>query len=359
MVLSRRGFLTGTIGLAALAGVPVRARSNLVIPQIDRLEALFIVDGSAFGFAEPIRRADLLVERNGRGFADPRLTLMAEFGLSLGIRSWRGAEQKTVLVDAGYTPQVFRNNVQLLGFDPATIDAIVISHGHLDHFGGLDAVLQARALQRGTPVRVGGEEAFCERQRTTNGAILPFSTLDRRAIESAGLVVEIEASPKLIASHGFTTGMVPFVTAERPITPTRMLPGQGCRRSELEIDKRHLDWVQDDASHELGTAYAVRDRGLVVIGSCSHRGILNTIRQAQAASGINRVHAVIGGFHLVRPQTQAQARDTAQQMAELAPDYVVPGHCTGEAFIEAAEQLMPGKVIRPYVGSTFIFGHQT
>ena len=359
MALSRRGFLAGAVGLAALAGVPVRARSNLVVPQVDRLEILFIVDGSVFSFAEPIRRPDLLVERKGRGFADPRRTLMAEFGLSLGVRSWRDAEQKTVLVDTGYTPEVFRNNAQLLGFDPATVDAIVISHGHLDHFGGLGAVVQAPAPKRGTPVRLGGEEAFCERQRTTSGAVLSFGALDRRAIESAGLVVEIESSPKLIASHGFTTGMIPFVTAERPITPTRMLPGQGCRRSELEIHKRNLDWVQDDASHELGTAYAVRDRGLVVIGSCSHRGILNTIRQAQAASGIDRVHAVIGGFHLVRPQTPAQAKDTARQMAELAPDYVVPGHCTGEAFIDAAEELMPGKVIRPYVGSTFIFGRQS
>ena len=67
---------------------------------------------------------------------------------------------------------------------------------------------------------------------------------------------------------------------------------------------------------------------------------------------------MIGGFHLVQPQTPAQAEETARQMAALAPDYVVPGHCTGEVFIKAAEQLMPGKVIRPYVGSTFRFGRQ-
>lgn len=359
MSLSRRMFLAGTVSVAALAGGPLRARSKLSIPQVDRLEVLFLVDGSVFSFAEPIRRADLLVERKGRGFADPRRTLAAEFGLSLGVRSWREAERRTLLVDAGYTPQVFRNNADLLGFDAATVDAIVISHGHLDHFGGLDAVLQPSPPKRGTPVRVGGEEAFCERQRTTSAAILPFGRLDQGSIESAGLAIEIESSPKLIAGHGFTTGSIPFVTHERPITPTRMLPGQGCQRSELDINKRDLEWVQDDASHELGTAYIVKGRGLVVIGSCSHRGILNTVRQAQAASGVDRVHAIIGGFHLVRPQTAAQAEDTAREMAKLAPDYVVPGHCTGEAFIRAAEVAMPGRVIRPYVGSTFIFGRQS
>jgi 7,8-dihydropterin-6-yl-methyl-4-(beta-D-ribofuranosyl)aminobenzene 5'-phosphate synthase len=300
----------------------------------------------------------LRVERLGRGFSDPRRTLQAEFGLSLAVRSWRGDVQRTVLVDCGYTPDTFRNNAELLGVDPATIDAVVISHGHMDHFGGLDALLRDTVLKRGTPLRVGGEEAFCARQRTTSGAILPFGTLDRTAIESAGLVIEIESGPKLIGEHGFTSGTIPFVTDERPTVPTRMLPGQGCRRPELEAAKRDRDWVQDDASHELGTAYHVRDRGLVVIGSCSHRGILNTIRQAQAASGINDVHAVIGGFHLVLPQTSAQAEETARQMAHMAPDFVVPGHCTGEVFIKAAEQLMPGRVIRPYVGSTFIFGRQ-
>jgi 7,8-dihydropterin-6-yl-methyl-4-(beta-D-ribofuranosyl)aminobenzene 5'-phosphate synthase len=358
MGLSRRQFLGGTIGLAAFAGKPIKAKSPLTVAPVDRLEVLFVTDGSVFSFAEPVRRPDLLVERRGRGFHDPQRTLMAEFGLSLAVQSWRTAEQKLVLVDCGYTPHVLINNAELLGLDPATIDAVVISHGHLDHFGGLSGLLRDSRLKRGTPIRLGGEEAFCERQRTTSGAILPFGSLDRTAIESAGMIVEVESSPRVIGGHGFTTGSIPFVTEERPIVPTRMLPGRGCNRSELESSKRKLDSVQDDASHELGTAYHVRDRGLVVIGSCSHRGILNTIRQAQAASGIDRVHAVIGGFHLVLPQTPAQAEETARQMAVIAPDFIVPGHCTGEVFIKAAEQLMPGRVIRPYVGSSFIFGRQ-
>lgn len=356
MAWTRRQVLAGTLGVTAVAGLPARASAILAVPAVDRLEIVIVTDGSVFGFAEPVRRPDLLVERRGRGFADHRRTLMAEFGLSLAARSWRGGERRTVLVDCGYTPQVWRNNAELLGIDPAEIDAIVISHGHLDHFGGLTALLEDRRRRRGTLIRVGGEEAFCERQRTTSGTALSFGALDRRAIEAAGLAVQVEPAPALLGGHAFTTGSIPFVTAERPMVPTRMLPGQGCRRSELAPAKRDLDSVQDDAVHELGTAYHVRDRGLVVIGSCSHRGILNTIRQAQRASGIDRIHAVIGGFHLVLPQTPAQADETALRMTELAPDYVVPGHCTGETFIGAAERLMPGRVIRPYVGSTFSFG---
>ncbi len=325
------------------------------MPQIDRLEVLFVTDGSVFNFAEPIRRADLVVERGARGFADHRLTLMAEWGLSLAITSHRGAERRTVLVDAGYTPAAFDNNARMLGLDPASLDAVVISHGHYDHFGGIDALLRDERLRRGTPLRVGGEESFCERQRTGGGTVLPFGALDRDALRKRGMLIQVEPRARVIADHGFTTGFIPYVTNERPVVPTRMLPGRGCDRAKIAPAKRDLDDIADDAEHELGTAYNLRGKGLVVIGSCSHRGILNTIRQAQAASGVERVHAILGGFHLVRPQTMAQAQDTARQMAALTPDYVVPGHCSGEAFIAAAEQVMPGKVIRPYVGSRFIF----
>jgi len=357
MGVTRRHFLALTGATAAFSGIRGGAQEALIIPAVDTLDVLFLIDGSVNAFAEPVRRPDLIVERAGRGgFPDYRRTLAAEFGLSLALRSQRAAERRTVLLDAGYSTSAFTNNAELLGFDPAGIDAIVLSHGHYDHFGGLAAVLADQRLRKGVPFRTGGEEAFCQRVRTLSGARAPFGSLDRAAIEESGLVIEIEPLPRLVADHGLTTGQIPFVTSERPVTPTRMLPGQGCSRRSLDAPKQGLDEVQDDAIHELGMAYHVRGRGLVVFGSCSHRGILNTIRQAQSASGITRLHAVVGGFHLVAPQTVDQARDTAHQMAELAPDYVVPGHCSGEPFIAAAEAAMPGKVVRPYVGSRFVFG---
>lgn len=355
MRITRRAVLGGAAALMGLPAGLAAARTSLAVPLVDRLDITFVTDGSVFGFAEPIRRPGLTVERGARGFEDHRLTLMAEWGLSLAITSQRGGEQRTVLVDLGYTPEAFANNIRMLGIDPGSIDAVVISHGHHDHFGGLNGLLRDGRVRRGTPLRVGGEETFCERQRTGGGTILPFGALDRVAIRASGMIVEIEPEARLIAGHGFTTGHIPFVTNERPVVPTRMLPGRGCERAGLNPAKRKLEHVPDDAEHELGTAYHLRGRGLVVIGSCSHRGILNTIRQAQAVSGVERVHAVLGGFHLVRPQTAAQAQDTARQLAAIGPDYVVPGHCSGEAFIAAAEQAMPDRVIRPYVGSRFIF----
>ena len=108
------------------------------------------------------------------------------------------------------------------------------------------------------------------------------------------------------------------------------------RLAEIEADKRGRDFVVDDAVHELGTAFHVAGKGLVVIGSCSHRGIINTVRQAQAVSGVEKVHAIVGGFHLVPPQTPAQVAETVALMQAIGPDYIVPGHCSGELFIAAA-----------------------
>jgi 7,8-dihydropterin-6-yl-methyl-4-(beta-D-ribofuranosyl)aminobenzene 5'-phosphate synthase len=113
--------------------------------------------------------------------------------------------------------------------------------------------------------------------------------------------------------------------------------------------------LPDDGEHELATCYAVKGLGLVVIASCSHRGVLNSVRRAQAISGIQKVHAVVGGFHLVRPRTDDEARRTVAEFAKIDPTYIVPMHCTGEVFIQEALRVMPAKIVRPYVGTRFTF----
>ena len=83
--------------------------------------------------------------------------------------------------------------------------------------------------------------------------------------------------------------------------------------------------------------------------------MLNSVRRAQAVSGIDRVHAVIGGFHLVKPRTEDEARRTVAEFARIDPQYIIPMHCTGEVFIAEALRLMPDKIVPSYVGSKFSF----
>jgi len=82
--------------------------------------------------------------------------------------------------------------------------------------------------------------------------------------------------------------------------------------------------------------------------------VINAIKQAQAASGINKVHAVIGGFHLA-PYKEDYVRDTIKALKEIDIDYVIPLHCTGEPFYEIAKAEMPNKLLRSYTGTRFVF----
>jgi 7,8-dihydropterin-6-yl-methyl-4-(beta-D-ribofuranosyl)aminobenzene 5'-phosphate synthase len=102
--------------------------------------------------------------------------------------------------------------------------------------------------------------------------------------------------------------------------------------------------------------YLFGDESAVVLTSCSHRGVINTIKQAQAASGIQKVHAVIGGFHIVPPLTDEYIREVIAAFKEINPDYLIPGHCAGERFYDMVRAEMPNKVIRSAVGTRFVFG---
>ena len=92
----------------------------------------------------------------------------------------------------------------------------------------------------------------------------------------------------------------------------------------------------------------------MVLASCSHRGVVNAVKQAQAASGVTKVHAVMGGFHLA-PYKEDYVRETIASLKEIDPDYVIPMHCTGEPFWEIAKTEMPTKLLRAYTGTRFVF----
>lgn len=358
----RRSFLQITgAGLAAMVAASASgAVRRPAIETVDEVTLQVVIDAATFGpFLPDQVLPGLQVKRSGDGGAArmSRKSLMAEFGLSILARSRRDTETRRVMVDFGYSPEVLANNIELLRIDPASIDAAVLSHGHLDHYGGFAGLFGSEAGEgRKLPLIVGGEETFCERVAMIGDPPPVMGTLDRAELARAGFMAQIAPEPRTIAGHAFTTGLIPLRSFERAAIPTRMRPGIGCDLSGLSQEKRNATELADDGEHELATCYAVKDLGLVVIASCSHRGVLNSVRQAQEVSGISKVHAVVGGFHLVRPRTEDEARRTVSEFLEIDPTYVIPMHCTGEVFIAEALRRMPDKIIRPYVGNELVFG---
>lgn len=358
---TRRAVLgIGAVGLAGMATRAYSAGSALAVPEVDSLSVQVVTDAATFGsFLDNLDLPGMKVVRGGTGAAPmPRMlprALTGEFGLALLGESSRGGVRRRVMIDFGYSKEVLANNLNLLGIDPATIDAAVLSHGHLDHYGGYAGLFGDGTARRRIRLTVGGEETFCERIAQIGNPPPVMGALDRAALSRAGFDVAIEPEPATIAGQAFTTGVIPLNSFERAAIPTRMRPGVGCDRAGLDPAKRAVAELADDGEHELATCYAVKGLGLVVLASCSHRGVINSVRRAQAISGIAKVHAVLGGFHLVRPRTEAEAKRTVAEFALLDPTYIVPMHCTGEVFIAEAMRVMPQKIVRPYVGTKFVF----
>jgi 7,8-dihydropterin-6-yl-methyl-4-(beta-D-ribofuranosyl)aminobenzene 5'-phosphate synthase len=353
--------------IAALLGGARPARAQIIsgsVPEVDRAAIRVVTDNYHFALSPSGRVGDVVVERIVFPLSDkpPGKILLSEFGLSMHLETQRGNETRNVLIDFGYSSPTLLNNLDILGIDPAKLDAMVLSHGHYDHFGGMVGFLAATQGKRKPklPLYIGGEECFCSRQFTAAGPTpLNFGVLDRKAIAEADLSVVTAEGPALIAEHAFTAGHIQRATFERVLSPTRMKVGidngLGCFPEKMPADRRPIDWAPDEFDHEISTCVNVKGRGLVVTTSCGHRGVVNSVKRAMEVSGVQKVHAVIGGFHLA-PHKEDYLRETMKELVALDVDYIVPMHCTGETFYEMLKAELPKKVIRSYTGTKLVFG---
>jgi 7,8-dihydropterin-6-yl-methyl-4-(beta-D-ribofuranosyl)aminobenzene 5'-phosphate synthase len=356
------GFVTAMIATLAASAKTAPAKTlRGQAPVVDRLAVRVVTDNIVMQFLPNEQRDGLIIERkSGNTHPDrpPRTILNGEWGLAMQAESQAGGETRRVMIDFGYTPEVLLNNMAILNVDPSQYDAIVLSHGHYDHFGGMVGFLNAARdkLKSKIPFYVGGEDCFCWRRNPGGN----FGALDRKAIADSDLVLMMAAEPAIVADHAFTTGRIGQVSFETPLLPTTeivgIFDGFGCYPEKMPAAKNTGQYIPDDFDHELATCYVVKDKGLVVLTSCSHRGVINAVRQAMTASGVDKVHAVLGGFHIVPPLGDDYINKTIAEFRAIDPDYLIVGHCTGDRFYDLARAVLGDKVIHSAVGLRFIFG---
>ena len=365
--MRRRDFLKASAALAGAAAtgfscVEIASAQPIQIPTIDKLTMRVLIDQAHDQFLRGSTVNGVVHEGPGPGrSADARNVLHNQWGLSLFLESQREQEQRTILLDFGYTAPALINNMGLLKADPSKIQALIVSHGHVDHYGGLIGFLEKfrSALPADVKLYAGGEDNFCHRLRgTTPGQLGENGTLFRREIDAHKVTTVLCETPTVIAGHAFTTGKIKRNSLER-VLPNGFVDytkeSASCEYGHYTAAEMQGKMVPDEHVHEHATCFNIRGKGLVVISSCGHAGIVNSVRQAQEVSGISKVHAIVGGFHL-GPAPADYLKQVLAEIKKLEPDVLIPMHCSGLNFISEARAQMPNNVISTSTGSRLIFG---
>jgi len=243
----------------------------------------------------------ILVEESVR-----RANLLAEHGISVFVEF--GGHQ--ILFDTGQI-MALNWNAPKLGVDLKAIDAVVLSHGHYDHTGGLLDLLK----QRGDVPVFGHPDIFLRRFHVTENASrdvgIPWN---RESLEALGAQFHLNQHVTEIFPNVFITGEIPrendFETIEEGF--------------QIQNEGRFVhDEIWDDQALVLKT-----QRGLVVIFGCGHSGVANTLTAVGKFFGTKKVYAILGGFHLVNaPERRIQK--TIEALREFPFQIISPMHCTG------------------------------
>ncbi len=307
------------------------------LKEVDRAEIVTLVDNlsdQVMPGDDRIERARLLTGLDGR--IKP---LLAEHGFAALIRLFRGEAVSEVLMDTGLTGGPLQHNAEQLGIDLGGIREMVLSHGHLDHLGGLAALA---GLARG-PVRVVVHPEATLRRflKRPDGQMVPMPDLLTEHLADTPFRFEFAAEPTWLAEGTLlTTGTIARTTAFE----------HGFAAQYAERD----GVLQDNAvmADDMAVLFAVKDKGLVVLTGCGHAGIVNTIRHAIELTGKDRIYAVLGGFHLQPPVSDEAIDATAEALAEFDPEVLMATHCTGLAAQVRLRAALPRAFVFGTVGST-------
>ena len=310
--------------------------SELNLREADKLEVTILVDNYT----------DLLLlqgtEVVKRPAIGPPNAPLAEHGLSCLLKVYADSEEHVVLMDASISTTCLFHNANALGVDFGQVESVVLSHGHIDHFGGLIEFLNR--ARKGIPLTL-HPDAFLQRRLNISslGVQVDMPILDEAALRETGVAIHKVKEASTVGSDLIMVlGEVARVTDFE----------KGFPLAEAKIDD---EWVVDPFRDDQGVAVKVKGKGLVVISGCAHAGIINTVKHAQKVTGTDNVHAVLGGFHLTGPLFEPIIGPTIDEMKRIAPDFVVPMHCTGWKAINQFAQEMPEQFILNTVGTTYIF----
>jgi 7,8-dihydropterin-6-yl-methyl-4-(beta-D-ribofuranosyl)aminobenzene 5'-phosphate synthase len=341
--VSRREFIKYSLATGALLAAGEGILNNAMaqaargITEVDRLTIWVLTDNYYDTTRPDVKNTKRYRSKSGK-------SIHAEHGVAFYVETLVNGKASTCMFDFGLDPVGVLSNIALLGIDIGKTNAFGLSHGHFDHYtSAVDILKQNRpGLTSGTPFYVGGE-AFARRYALRPGAAEPtdLGQLQQADIEALGLrIVEVK-TPVEIVPGAYFTGNIERITAYEKV-PKGMLIKRG---EKLE---------HDTFPGEQALFFKVKGKGLVVLSGCAHAGIVNTVKQVQKSADTNKVHAIMGGFHLVNAKPEV-IQSTVADIKAMRPDLIVPAHCTGFEAVVAFSRAMPEEFVLNTAGTQYIF----
>jgi 7,8-dihydropterin-6-yl-methyl-4-(beta-D-ribofuranosyl)aminobenzene 5'-phosphate synthase len=316
------------------------AARTMGLRAVERVQITVLMDNTVdvlMAGSDVVRRLRLTPDRFQR--PQPR----AEHGFAALIEVGEDREKGTVLLDTGSTDVGLLHNLDVIGIDARDIEAIVLSHGHADHVMGLQALV-GRLGGRKLPLVLHPDARLERRLMSADGVAVDLSPPIVEKLPSEGVEAMEEASPSTLAGDRvLVSGEVARTTSFE----------HGLSNHEA---KRGGRWepdplIRDDQCLIMNR----RGKGLVIVTGCGHAGIVNIARHAQALTGVQEIHAVVGGFHLSGPASATVVPPTIAALEELRPNYVMPAHCTGWQATHQIARALPDAFIASAVGTALTF----
>jgi len=319
----------------------IDAMAKTTLNAVEKNEILTLQDNyiemTAMDSSAVITRAAPLKE------GEIRASILAEHGFSALVKTTAEGKTHTLLFDFGFSEDGAAKNAATLGFNMHEVEAAALSHGHSDHTGAL-AALGAAIGKKDLPFVV-HPSAFKSPRYLKFGEDfkINFPKLTREMIKTAGFsTVETEKPYLMLDDTILFLGEIPHTTDFEKGWP---LPH--CQKD----GKESWDPIEDDSSIVMN----LKDKGLVILSGCAHSGIINTVRHAIAVTGIDKVHAVMGGFHLAGPFFEPIIDRTTEELQKINPAYIIPAHCTGRKAMMEMEKQMPDQFILNMAGTKLTF----
>ena len=309
------------------------------LEPVDRAEITIVMDN----FVDVLMAGSEDVDRYLANDFSDRKQLVAEHGFSALVTVESDGRRSSVLYDAGLTPDGLARNLDVLNVPVKDLRAIVISHGHADHHGGLEGLF-ARYGRCRLPLVI-HPEAWAERKVVfPTGAEIRLPPPSRRDLEAEGLqLVEERAQTLLLDDTLLVSGQVQRVTDFERGFPIHYVRSAGGWEPDPMI------W--DDQN----VIVNVRDKGLVIVSGCSHAGAVNVLRNAQRLTGETRIGGFIGGCHLTGGIFEPIIGPTVEAFSKANVGRVLPAHCTGWKAVHLLARAMPAAFVQPAVGTVVSF----